>query len=541
MVRFSTIVCAAASVAPFAAAVLQSSTDGHAAVAAAQQSREATRQAILAASAVSTVADSAHASRHAVEGSKLSRATRVPAAEHWLPLGDHGHIVPTASGSSLLQQTQPSPAAALQQAVAAAAPAQPSDEAPASGQVLLQVGTKRGQAPPAGNAEVAAGAAGAALEAPAAQAAPAVATPVLPVLGSSNTSSVVVENGGPKSAGTPIDHRAPVALGLGLFFLMVGSLASSKQNAVLAVVGFMTCSSMMLIVNKLAITCLPFPMTVLVLQLLSCGLGVRFVGMLGFIEVEGLQWEKVKSFGVTPIAFLATLLANLKVLEYANVETFIMVRNATPLLTSLLDYIFLGRELPSRHSVLMLLLSLVGAVGYVKADANFEMKAYSWALAWLGIFLFDQVYIKHIISTVKMGNWTRVYYNNLLAGIPALVYTIWKEGAFTSLADGWAVEPLFGATILALSCAMGTAMSYFAFMARDALSATSFTVVGNVCKVMSVLGNVFIWDHHATQAGLMWLSMVMGCSALYQQAPLRKDSAQAAAEKAQEKVPLAPK
>ena len=57
-------------------------------------------------------------------------------------------------------------------------------------------------------------------------------------------------------------------------------------------------------------------------------------------------------------------------------------------------------------------------------------------------------------------------------------------------------------TALAVSCAAGVAMSYFAFLCRSAVSATSFTVIGNVCKILTVLINISIWDKHASPLGL---------------------------------------
>lgn len=320
-----------------------------------------------------------------------------------------------------------------------------------------------------------------------------------------------------------LDRRILLAFPLMLVGLMLMSSGQKGTgNVVFSVVGFMVCSSMMLIVNKLAITFFPFPSTLLALQLLSCAFGVRLAGLFGLAEVEGLAMKRVVAFGVVPFAFLATLLANIKVLEFANVETFIMVRNATPLLTSVLDWLFLGRELPNRSSTGALLMALMGSVIYVWADANFQVRAYSWAAVWLGIFLFDQVYIKHVISTVSMSGWTRVYYNNALAGIPALLCALDGDHAPQALVKGWRGDPTTGALVVAVSCAMGAAMSYFAFRARDALSATGFTVVGNVCKVMSVLANVILWDRHATPAGLVGLMVCMAGSACYRAAPLRE-------------------
>ena len=67
-------------------------------------------------------------------------------------------------------------------------------------------------------------------------------------------------------------------------------------------------------------------------------------------------------------------------------------------------------------------------------------------------------------------------------------------------------------------------MSYFAFLCRAAVSATSFTVIGNVCKILTVLINVSIWDKHASPEGLGALLLCLGAAAAYQQSPLRKDA-----------------
>ena len=70
-------------------------------------------------------------------------------------------------------------------------------------------------------------------------------------------------------------------------------------------------------------------------------------------------------------------------------------------------------------------------------------------------------------------------------------------------------------------------MSYFAFLCRAAVSATSFTVIGNVCKILTVLINLSIWSHHASAMGIGCLFVCLAGAAIYQQAPLRSDKVQA--------------
>ena len=80
-----------------------------------------------------------------------------------------------------------------------------------------------------------------------------------------------------------------------------------------------------------------------------------------------------------------------------------------------------------------------------------------------------------------------------------------------------------GASIAALSvsCALGVGMSYFAFLCRAQVSATYFTVIGNVCKVLTVLINIAIWDKHATPVGLGFLFVCLVAAYFYQPSPMR--------------------
>ena len=55
-----------------------------------------------------------------------------------------------------------------------------------------------------------------------------------------------------------------------------------------------------------------------------------------------------------------------------------------------------------------------------------------------------------------------------------------------------------GIAALVASCLGGLGMSYFSFALRAVISATSFSVIGNVCKVLTILVNLLMWDNHAS-------------------------------------------
>jgi len=67
----------------------------------------------------------------------------------------------------------------------------------------------------------------------------------------------------------------------------------------------------------------------------------------------------------------------------------------------MLDYVFLGRTLPSVSSLLSLLLLVAGAAGYVASDAEFALNgwaSYSWATAYFFIISVEMAYGKHVVG-----------------------------------------------------------------------------------------------------------------------------------------------
>ncbi|KAI3696545.1 hypothetical protein L1987_79563 [Smallanthus sonchifolius] len=61
--------------------------------------------------------------------------------------------------------------------------------------------------------------------------------------------------------------------------------------------------------------------------------------------------------------------------------------------------------------------------------------------------------------------------------------------------DWYSFEVIFP---VALSCLFGLAISFFGLSCRRAISATSFTVLGIVNKLLKVVINLMVWDKHST-------------------------------------------
>jgi hypothetical protein len=162
-----------------------------------------------------------------------------------------------------------------------------------------------------------------------------------------------------------------------------------------------------------------------------------------------------------------------------------------------------------------------GSVIYVSTDKAFNFHAYGWALAYLASMSIDFVYIKHIVMTIGLSTWGLVLYNNLEALLlfPAELLLMGEglqlQGETTENLIEWTS---FGVWLpVALSCLLGLSISFFGFACRRTISATGFTVLGVVNKLLTVVINLLIWNKHASAIGTIGLLICISGGVLYQQ------------------------
>ena len=135
----------------------------------------------------------------------------------------------------------------------------------------------------------------------------------------------------------------------------------------------------------------------------------------------------------------------------------------------------------------------VGGVLGVKGQHSLSVQSILWSCAYVICQSVDCVYIKHVVSTVAMTSWGRSYYNNVLAMGPLMV--AWSLNTRHTEVDLLIEKQAFGLEALlavALSCALGVCLSVSAFHCRRQLDATSYSVLGNMNKVLAVLINCSI-------------------------------------------------
>jgi GDP-mannose transporter len=101
---------------------------------------------------------------------------------------------------------------------------------------------------------------------------------------------------------------------------------SAFSGTSLIIVYYAICSGCMLVVNKVAIVHLQAPTFLLCAQLGFTAFIVRIMAAWGALESDALEWSKVYKFLPVALGFSFSVFANMKVLQYANVDTFITFR-----------------------------------------------------------------------------------------------------------------------------------------------------------------------------------------------------------------------
>lgn len=272
----------------------------------------------------------------------------------------------------------------------------------------------------------------------------------------------------------------------------------------------------------------PYPGALTALQYFTSAAGVLVCGWLNLIEHDKLDLLTMWRFLPAAIIFYLSLFTNSELLLHANVDTFIVFRSAVPIFVAIGETLYLHQPWPTIKMWLSLGTIFAGSVLYVSTDYQFTLTAYSWALAYLVSMSIDFVYIKHVVMTIGLNTWGLVLYNNLEALLlfPIELLIMGELKKIKREIDDESDWHSFQVVLpVALSCLFGLAISFFGFSCRRTISATGFTVLGIVNKLLTVVINLVIWDKHSKLIGTLGLLICMSGGIMYQQSTSNKPKA----------------
>ena len=286
------------------------------------------------------------------------------------------------------------------------------------------------------------------------------------------------------------------------------------KDYIIAAVAYSLCAATLLVINKASVDSIPSPAIVVASQLLFSALAVKMGVALGKIEAAPLEPIKVKQFMGVSLLFTLCLVTNVKALQSTSVQTVIVMRACSPIFVALFDWLYLKTGLPHSTTWACLVGIALGAVIYCAFDTGFSMSNYVWPLIYFVSICSEMVFVKHIINTVEMSTWTRVYYNNALGFVPVLLFG-WIFGEYSTMGDK--TVTFSSIVVLGLACIVGLGISFAGFHARKLLSATSFTVLGVSNKFISItLSLIFLSGSKPISVTSMFgLLLCIVCGTLY--------------------------
>mmetsp|Transcript_67789 Transcript_67789/g.141339 ORF Transcript_67789/g.141339 Transcript_67789/m.141339 type:complete len:356 (-) Transcript_67789:59-1126(-) len=294
----------------------------------------------------------------------------------------------------------------------------------------------------------------------------------------------------------------------------------SKLFIAFLVVSHMTVSSTMLVLNKAVLQQFKVPTIVLLFQVGSSAVILWVLGRVGALKVDPFEFTTAKAFAGNAIAFMVLLFTNAKALESANVESVIVFRTMSIFVTAYGDIKMLQARALSPGAIASLGLVLAGSVAYAASDAGFQVKNLAWVAAYGCANAAYPIVTKMVIRSKEMTSWGRTYYNNLMTFIVFLP-SLFILGEHKTMSAMWNEEDedsaitTNGIILLIMSCIWGTAISFLGFLCLENITATTFNVMGNANKILTLVVNATLWQHHASLLANLWLGMSLVGAGLY--------------------------
>ena len=285
-------------------------------------------------------------------------------------------------------------------------------------------------------------------------------------------------------------------------------------------VAYFLVSSTMLLFNKACMLVLPAPCAVTLLQVTVTTLLIVVAWCCSLVDIQAVNHVVLSQYVLYSIIFVLGINFTMRSLVVTNVETVLLFRACSPILVSFIDTLWLGREIPSHRSFLSMLCIVSGATWFAAS----ELKAETSTITLPGVYVNTinllltttlMTWGKHVTDNSDVNLTTSVFICNLTSIVPILALVILENEHLIIGEHRWLSA--YALVVLATSCLMGTALSYLGWKMRTMLSATSFTVVVVLNKVLTIIVNVMVWENHAMWASNVGLLVSLVGGSFYEQ------------------------
>jgi GDP-mannose transporter len=267
---------------------------------------------------------------------------------------------------------------------------------------------------------------------------------------------------------------------------------------------------------------LPAPCTVTLMQVTVTTILIAAAWCCALVDIQKVDRVILSQYALYSILFVLGINFTMRSLTITNVETVLLFRACSPILVSFIDTLFLSREIPSRRSFLAMLSIVFGATWFAASELQTDRSITLLGVCVNSINLLLTVILmtwgKHVTDTTDVNLTTSVFICNLTSILPMLALVILEKEHLIIREHRWL--SVYAVVILTTSCFMGTALSYLGWQMRAMMSAASFTVVGVLNKVLTILVNIMVWDDHVMWSSTIGLLVSLVGGSFYQQSRL---------------------
>ena len=289
-------------------------------------------------------------------------------------------------------------------------------------------------------------------------------------------------------------------------------------------VAYFIASSTMLLFNKACMIVLPAPCVVTLLQVTVTTLLIATAWCCSLVDIQKVNRGVLWQYMLYSILFVLGINFTMRSLANTNVETVLLFRSGSPIVVSCIDTLCLGREMPSRRSAVSMLCILFGATWFAASELHTDTSTLT--LSGLGVNTVNllitatlMTWGKHVTDNSDLNLTTSVFICNVTSIAPILALAVLENEHLIIREHRWL--SVYAVTVLGTACVMGTALSYLGWQMRTIMSATSFTVVGVLNKVFTVLLNGMYWPDHAVWSSTIGLMLSLVGGSFYQQSTMR--------------------
>ena len=280
-------------------------------------------------------------------------------------------------------------------------------------------------------------------------------------------------------------------------------LTREQGQMVLWITLFSSSSVAMILGNKAVLNALPFPLALTFLQLLFAG-----VFTLPLVIYRGrtqLTARQTSYYVLEGVLFSASIGASLESLSLTNVGTVTIARSGLPVVVYLLEMMLMRNVTLSIRSRL----SLAGVIAFGAAYAVIAkglrggLSGVLWVTIWVLLVAIQMVYGKWLVAAVPISDVERVFYTNTF-GLPVLFPLASREIPLFIRSESFRGS----AELVFFSCIVGVSIGYTSWKLRSLVSATTFSLVGVLNKMGTVLLAFWIWPDEGSWASLL---VLIGC------------------------------